>query len=121
MPSWFCLSVTFHDPSFHGRADGGDPEWPPSPLRLFQALLAAGSMRWRGEEFDGVAAAFKWLEGQRRQPVIVAPKRHVGAPGRIAVPNNDLDVAAAAWSRGQEPKKQPSELKTLKTVRPTHL
>jgi CRISPR-associated protein Csb2 len=39
----------------------------------------------------------------------------------MAVPNNDLDVVAKAWCKRQEPKKQPSELKTLKSVRPTRL
>src|ERR1700730_13175967 len=39
--SHFCLSVTFHDCRFHGRRDNGEPEWPPSPLRLFQSLVAA--------------------------------------------------------------------------------
>jgi CRISPR-associated protein Csb2 len=40
---------------------------------------------------------------------------------RIAVPNNDLDVVASLWAKGQEPKKQPAELKTMKTVRPNRL
>src|SRR5258708_35230488 len=120
MSSWCCLSVTFLDPCFHGRSDGGDAEWPPSPLRLFQAILAASASRWRGDEFSKIGHALKWLEGQG-PPVIAAPARHVGVPVRIAVPNNDMDVLAAAWAKGPEPKKQPSELKTLKTVRRTHL
>jgi CRISPR-associated protein Csb2 len=37
------------------------------------------------------------------------------------VPNNDLDVVASAWADGRQPKKQPNELKTMKTVRPTRL
>jgi CRISPR-associated protein Csb2 len=40
MPSYLCLSAIFLDAEFHGRRDGGEPEWPPSPLRLFQALVA---------------------------------------------------------------------------------
>ena len=49
MPSVFLLTVRFLDPApaFHGRGDGGDPEWPPSPLRLFQALVCAAAGRWR--------------------------------------------------------------------------
>jgi hypothetical protein len=34
MPSHFCLSIRFLDMAFHGRRDGNQPEWPPSPLRL---------------------------------------------------------------------------------------
>src|SRR5262249_38011388 len=49
------------------------------------------------------------------------PAMHVGVPVRIAVPNNDMDVPAAAWAAGRAAKKQPSELKTLKTLRSTHL
>ncbi|MBX9622589.1 MAG: type I-U CRISPR-associated protein Cas5/Cas6, partial [Gemmataceae bacterium] len=51
MGSSFCVSVTFLDPAFHGRGDGGEPEWPPSPLRLFQAVVAAAAARWRGPPF----------------------------------------------------------------------
>ena len=32
-----------------------------------------------------------------------------------------MDLVATAWTNRREPKKQPSELKTLKTVRPTYL
>jgi len=61
MASYFCLSITFLDPAFHGRRDGGAPEWPPSPLRVFQALVAAAS-RWQISQFPShVRDAFKWL------------------------------------------------------------
>ena len=49
MPAHLCLSVTFLDGEFHGRRDGGESEWPPSPLRLFQALVATAAARWRDE------------------------------------------------------------------------
>ena len=32
-----------------------------------------------------------------------------------------MDTVAAAWAHRRKPKKQPSELKTLKTVRPTRM
>ena len=38
-----CIAATFLDPRFHGRGDGGEPEWPPSPLRLLQAIVAANA------------------------------------------------------------------------------
>ena len=122
MPA-FCVSITFLDPvpAFHGRGDADKPEWPPSPLRMFQALVAAAASRWRGQQFkDHARPALAWLQKQS-PPLIVAPAHHVGVPVRIAVPNNDLDVVATAWAKRQEPKKQPSELKTMKTVRPTRL
>ena len=67
MSSIFCLTVRFLDPvpTFHGRGDGSEPEWPPSPLRLFQALVAASAARWPGSHFgDYAAPALKWLEAQ---------------------------------------------------------
>ena len=123
MPTLLCITLRFigSEPAFHGQRDGDEPEWPPSPLRVFQALLAAAADRWRGEQFRGyVVPALSWLE-RLPPPDVVAPQHHVGTAVRLAVPNNDLDLVAAAWSKGHEPKKQPSELKTLKTVRPTHL
>src|SRR5581483_9079148 len=123
MPSYLCISVTFLDPAFHGRGDGGGPEWPPSPLRLFQALVAAAAARWRGPQFaDYAAPALKWLEAQS-PPVVVAPPHHVGVPVRVAVPNNDLDVPARFRAQRREPpeNKTPQRLKTMKTVRPTRL
>ncbi len=44
MIRYLCISATFLDGRFHGRRDGGESEWPPSPLRLFQALVAAKTM-----------------------------------------------------------------------------
>src|SRR5687768_12299628 len=114
MPAHLCLSVTFLTERFHGRGDGGEPEWPPAPFRLFQALLAASRAVWReGAMTERATAALRWLERQQ-PPEVVAPRHQVGAAPRVAVPNNDLDIIAASWARGQEPKKQPSELKTLK-------
>jgi CRISPR-associated protein Csb2 len=121
MPSYFCLSITFLAPLFHGRRDGGEPEWPPSPLRLFQALIAAAARRWQEPHFTAQARpAFLWLQEQT-PPLVVAPLHHLGTPIRIAVPNNDMDVIANAWAHRREPKKKPSELKTLKTFCPVRL
>lgn len=123
MPNFLRITVHFLDPvpRFHGRRDGNEPEWPPSPLRLFQAILDAAANRWRESEFAiNARPALEWLEG--RPPLeIVAPSHYVGTPFRIAVPNNDLDIWAKAISKGAEPKKQPNELKTMKAVQPTNI
>ncbi len=121
MPKYLCVRGSFLDPvpTYHGSGDQGEPEWPPSPLRLYQAFLDASASLWRGEQFEVCARpALAWL-GELEPPVIVAPAFRVGSPFRIAVPNNDMDTVAAAWAQRREPKKQASELKTLKTVRPT--
>ena len=56
MPSQFCLTFRMLDLRFHGRGDGGAPEWPPSPLRAFQALVCA-AMRLRPDALDADSAA----------------------------------------------------------------
>lgn len=91
------ISATFLDPQFHGRTDGGAAEWPPSPLRLFQALIAANA----DEIFEAsdLSEALIWLE-QQQPPTIVAPRVRRGAPYRLSVPNNSMDVVARSWSRG---------------------
>ena len=54
MPKYLCVRVSFLDPvpTYHGSGDQGEPEWPPSPLRLYQALLDASASLWRGEQFE---------------------------------------------------------------------
>lgn len=106
--------------AFHGKRDGGEPEWPPSPLRLFQAFVDASASRWNGSRFDEIARpALELLQGVT--PEIVTPMHNVGTPFRTAVPNNDLDAWAGPISKGNEPKKQPNELKTMKTIQPIRI
>ena len=122
MTMYLCITVRFADPTFRGRADSGSPEWPPSPLRLFQALVAASAARFGNPDRfpESVAPAFEWLAGLH-PPIIVAPPGIPGTPFRTAVPNNDMDVVARDWARRAESAKQPAELKTLKAVHPTHI
>ncbi len=92
MTRHLCISVTFLDPLFHGRVDGGRlAEWPPSPLRLFQALLAGARAGCRDQSWSDVKArAFEWLE-RRDPPEIVAPKCRAARSYTLYVPNNDGD------------------------------
>ncbi len=85
-----CISITFLDPFFHGKGDE-DPEWPPSPMRLFQALLAGARTGARGVAWnDARASAFKWLEN-RPAPLIIAPAARRATRFTLYVPNNDGD------------------------------
>src|SRR4051812_22306512 len=102
MSHYLRLSFRMLDLVFHGRGDGGAPEWPPSPLRAFQALVAAAGQRFRRDwAFDDHARGpLEWLESLGA-PDVIAP---AGTPARTAyrlyVPNNHADIVAAARAGG---------------------
>jgi len=103
------ISATFLTGRYHGE------EWPPSPARLFQALVAGvktGGYRARWPEVNG---ALRWLE-ESPAPVILARKTAAGGAYRLSVPNNDFDSVARAWAAGRPA--NPTELRTMKTVSP---
>jgi CRISPR-associated protein Csb2 len=85
-----CISVMFLDPLFHGKGDE-EPEWPPSPLRLFQALLAGARVGCRSNQWtQHQAEAFQWLAGHQ-PPRIMAPAARWATRCTYFVPNNDSD------------------------------
>lgn len=101
--SHLLLTIRFVDNRYHGLlARGGQPEWPPSPFRLFQSLLAGVARRRElvygddvpnNEEFTPIGKALGWLQRHTTKcpPIIIAPK---GIPGQAItryVPNNDGD------------------------------
>jgi CRISPR-associated protein Csb2 len=91
MIRYFCISVNFLDPLFHGKGDGEEPEWPPSPMRLFQALVAGARTGCRGHVgMDAANEAFHWLE-KRQPPEVVAPRVQHVTGYKLFVPNNDSD------------------------------
>jgi CRISPR-associated protein Csb2 len=91
MTSHLCISVTFLDSLFHGKCDGNEPEWPPSPLRLFQALLRGTRTGCRNSQWsEAKAKAFRWLE-ECEPPEIVAPQVTRASSYTSFVPNNDSD------------------------------
>ncbi|MBX3364025.1 MAG: type I-U CRISPR-associated protein Cas5/Cas6 [Phycisphaeraceae bacterium] len=83
------VTVRFLDDRYHGLlARGGPPEWPPSPFRLFCALVAGVARR--GELDAAPGRALSWLQSLQ-PPVIVAPKSRTGRVITRFVPNNDGD------------------------------
>jgi CRISPR-associated protein Csb2 len=116
MTRHLVLSFRFLAPRFHGRGDEGAPEWPPSPLRVFQAVVAAAA---RAGALEATRDALNWLE-QRDPPLIVAPEAKLSARGyRLSVPHNSMDLVARQWSRGGEG--NTAEHRAMKNVRPHHL
>ncbi len=98
MSQSLLIAVRFHDGRYHGQADGfGDKDgWPPSPGRLFQALVAGAA---RGADLRSVdRRALEWLE-RLDPPRIAAPAVRRGRAVRRFVPNNDLDSVGADPAR----------------------
>jgi CRISPR-associated protein Csb2 len=109
MEQYLCIATTFLAESYHGQ------EWPPSPARLFQALIAGactGSYQQRWKEVEPVLKA---LERQPAPEMVARDAVHT-ASYRIAVPNNDSDKTGREWAAGRE--YDPSRLRTIKTISP---
>lgn len=131
MPTHFCVSIRLLDNTFHGRKDRRLPEWPPSPLRVYQALVATASrMGENGLGASDVRSALIWLEQRMTPCLIIAPRAYSSSPNGkrhgyvLSVPNNVMDIAARAWARGNlagTGDTDPATHRTMKTVHPTHL
>jgi CRISPR-associated protein Csb2 len=97
------ITVRFLDDRYHGLLDRGGPvEWPPSPFRLFQALVAGvarcgelvvGDDVPANKNFTPIGQALGWVQQQTREhpPIIIAPRHKVGQAITRFVPNNDGD------------------------------
>ncbi|MGE3746021.1 MAG: type I-U CRISPR-associated protein Csb2 [Sphingomonadaceae bacterium] len=97
------ITVCLHNGRYHGR-----PEWPPSPARLFQALVAGAA---HGETLvENAARALEWLE-RLDSPVIAVPANRAGQGFQNFVPNNDLDALGGDLGRM-------SEIRAPKLIRP---
>jgi len=121
MSSYLSLSIRFLDSMFHGRGNGSEPEWPPSPLRAFQAIVSGAANRWREPQFKDYAVPVLRRLEQLGSPIIVAPAGHpASAAYRLYVPNNAADLVAAAWVRGTSDASI-AEHHSEKDVRPTRL
>ena len=118
MPSSYLkISVRFLLDEFHGRGDQGVPEWPPSPLRLFQALVNA-SARQGGAD---ATAGLKWLERQSPPTLIATPPEDIQPRFgfKTFVPDNVGDLVAKSWAGGKD--NDISNYRTAKEIRPTRL
>lgn len=132
MSSHLHISVIFLQPACHarlGKEDAAPNEWPPSPLRLFQAMVAGAAARWAGDDdsthrgltAEAPVAALKWLEDlcAAKPPTILAPRAVTGQAVPRYVPNNSADLVAARWARGDA--LATFEDRTKKVFRQTHL
>ncbi len=97
------FTIRLHDGRWHGV-----PEWPPSPARLFQALVAGAAI---GAELPESACALLRLIECLPPPVIAAPNMRQQRGFETFVPNNGLDAV------GGDPDRV-SEIRVGKTIRP---
>ena len=119
-PPSLCISLRFLQSMCHTRGDLEQPEWPPSPLRVFQSLVAASAARWNEREnIEHAAAALRWIEQQSPPLIIAAHGEPALVKYRLYVPDNVGDKVAASWSRGRDA--TIADYRTEKEVRPIHL
>lgn len=112
MGQCLCIRVAFPTNRYHGR------EWPPSPARLFQALVAGALGGHPRETWGAYETALRALE-KMPAPEILARRAEPEPEYRLSVPNNDSDKAAREWAAGRD--YNPSALRTFKTIRPRRL
>jgi CRISPR-associated protein Csb2 len=103
-----AIGVTFLQGRYHGV------EWPPSPARLYQAMVAGVMTGGYRALFPEVEPALRWLEQQEPPTILVSGLCRRPTAYRIAIPNNDLDRAGMEWAMGREA--NPAQYRTLKTI-----
>jgi CRISPR-associated protein Csb2 len=94
------VEVRFLDGRYHGT-----PEWPPSPARLFQALVAGAGPALTADD----ERALRWLEALP-PPDVASPPATRGQKVRLYVPNNDLDAKGG----------DPAEVASIRTIKWVH-
>jgi CRISPR-associated protein Csb2 len=117
MPTFLKISVRFLLDEFDGRGDGGEPEWPPSPLRLFQTLTNSAARLGMAT----FAPALEHLE-KLPPPTVVASKPAAIQPRygfKTFVPNNVGDLVAKSWTSGRD--NDIANYRAAKVIRPTRL
>ncbi len=108
------VTVDWLDRTYHGA------EWPPSPLRLYQAMIAGYAVHRRGDR--ALEAAMRHLE-RLDPPTIHAPEAEDRAPVRSFVPNNDGDRMLDLFAKGKRADafKKAREATTPRVRRPRSL
>lgn len=105
------VTVDWLDRAYHGA------EWPPSPLRLYQAMIAGYAVHRRSD--PAFEAAMRHLE-TLPAPAIRAPEAEKRAPVTSAVPNNDGDLVLKLLANDDraDARKKERKMKSMRTRRP---
>ena len=101
MTRFLLFSIRFLDDRYHGLTDNGEKaEWPPSPFRVFLALVAGNA---RGPKLsESIRSALRWLESLD-PPDIIAPQAQQGRVSLTYVLNNTPDRSRAPKTAGCRP------------------
>lgn len=104
-----CLVITASliSARFHGRGQDGKIEWPPSPFRLYQALVAGAA---HTTTIDEARPTLLWLEEQGVKSVLTPPA-FKGQEVTTYVLTNQRDKSIGS-------KKTEAELKSAKILKP---
>src|SRR6185437_11681255 len=87
MSTHLCITVWWLGDRYHGlNEERTTPEWPPSPLRLFQALVANAYQHGLD---DALRPALRWLERQGAPEILAERNPHVSNGFDHFVPDND--------------------------------
>lgn len=91
--AYFRVHVNLLAGHYHGQ------EWPPAPMRLFQALTAAGA---NAAILDEAAPALRWLEAMDA-PRIVVPRCPPASQYTAFVPRNSDDITMRQLYKSDSP------------------
>ncbi len=113
MSNHLCITASFLTNRYHGH------EWPPSPARLFQSLLAGAQTGAYREKWNTSEPALRALESLPA-PEIVASDAPNPKHYKISVPNNDTELIAAELVKGRASKaaELTAELRSEKKIAP---
>src|SRR5262245_34609410 len=90
MNAHLCITVNWIGDRFHGfTEDKTGPEWPPSPLRLLQALVSGA---YQHGIYAKLLPALKWLERQAPPDILAAHNPPQGNGFDHFVPDNDYRI-----------------------------
>jgi len=119
MPDLLCISVRYLHPLSHGRQSNAKTEWPPSPLRLFQAIVAAAAAKFNERtRIENALPILLWLENLDLNCIVACEVRESNSQTVFYVPNNDTDLLNSAYEKGNF---AASPERSKKVVRPVHL
>lgn len=108
------MNVNFLLGRYHGS------EWPPSPRRLFLALVSA-LYTGGGRRVDISVGKRSLRLLERKPPVIHAPRESNGCRYKIFVPNNDMDMSNLMNTAKKASGRKPESLKTGKLLAPRNV